>query len=63
MLTGPNSVYDMSAQELDHMYVSPSLARSRETKYQHLHVNTWADAGGVVSDHDPSVAVFDVCDC
>ncbi|KAK0640682.1 Endonuclease/exonuclease/phosphatase-like protein [Cercophora newfieldiana] len=55
--------YDMNAQALDHMYVSPELAKSKSTKYEHLHVNSWAASADMVSDHDPSVALFDVCDC
>lgn len=57
------STYDMNAQELDHMYVSPSLASSRKTKYEHLHLNSWANSAGMVSDHDPSVALVNVCGC
>lgn len=56
-------VFDMSAQALDHMYVSPALAKSKVTKYEHLHLNSWAEEKDVVSDHDPSVALFNVCDC
>lgn len=56
-------MFDMNAQALDHMYVSPALARSKATRYQHLHVNSWAALADVVSDHDPSVALFDVCGC
>ncbi|KAM7196972.1 Endonuclease/exonuclease/phosphatase [Rhypophila sp. PSN 637] len=55
--------YDMDAQELDHMYVSPSLASSRKTKYEHLHINSWANSADMVSDHDPSVALVNVCGC
>lgn len=51
----------MNAQELDHMYVSPQLAHSKTTNLEHIHVNTWAAAADVVSDHDPSVALFNVC--
>jgi hypothetical protein len=63
MVTDLDSVYDMNAQALDHMYVSPALAKSKHTRYEHLHLNTWAAAADMVSDHDPSVALFDVCDC
>jgi hypothetical protein len=62
-LTDLGSVYDMNAQALDHMYVSPALAESKHTKYEHLHLNTWAAFADMVSDHDPSVAQFNVCDC
>ncbi|KAK0628757.1 Endonuclease/exonuclease/phosphatase-like protein [Bombardia bombarda] len=55
-------IFDNNAQELDHMYVSPSLA-TKTTKYEHLHINTWATDADVVSDHDPSVAYFNVCAC
>jgi len=51
----------MNAQALDHMYVSPMLARSKATRYEHVHVNSWAAEANVVSDHDPSVALFDIC--
>ena len=57
------SAYDMNAQALDHMYVSPTLAKSKTTRYQHIHVNSWAKFADMVSDHDPSVALFDLCDC
>ncbi|KAK8142320.1 hypothetical protein G3M48_009001, partial [Beauveria asiatica] len=54
-------LFDMNCQSLDHMYASKALAR--RAKFEHLHVNTWQDANGQVSDHDPSVAQFDVCGC
>lgn len=58
-------VFDMNTQELDHTFVSPSLSHrtpcSRRSAFQHLHVNTWADTANEVSDHDPSVARFNVC--
>ncbi|KAK3315857.1 Endonuclease/exonuclease/phosphatase-like protein [Apodospora peruviana] len=54
--------YDMNAQRLDGMYVSPALAGAK-TRYEHVHVNTWANAAGEVSDHDPSVALVNVCGC
>lgn len=52
-------MYDMNTQALDHMYVSPALGEG--ASYEHVHVNTWATAENVVSDHDPSVALFNVC--
>lgn len=52
----------MNAQALDHMYVSPVLA-SNKNKFQHVHVSSWVTASAVVSDHDPSVALFDMCGC
>lgn len=52
-------MFDMNTQALDHMYVSPALGA--EARYEHVHVNTWATAADVVSDHDPSVALLNVC--
>lgn len=51
--------YDMNTQALDHMYISPALAA--EPGYEHVHVNTWATSSDSLSDHDPSVAQFNVC--
>ena len=62
MLT-ESSTFDMQAQALDHVYVSPRLAHSKATRFEHLHLNTWASYADVVSDHDPSVAMFNVCGC
>lgn len=53
--------FDMNAQALDHMYVSPSLAASSKSDFEHIHVNTWGSYAEMVSDHDPSVALFDLC--
>ncbi|KAF2836651.1 DNase I-like protein [Patellaria atrata CBS 101060] len=53
-------LFDMNCQELDHMFISPSLAGKRP-RFEHVHINTWADAQGMVSDHDPSVAKLNVC--
>ncbi|ORY55117.1 endonuclease/exonuclease/phosphatase family protein [Pseudomassariella vexata] len=53
-------LYDMNSQELDHMFVSPALANT-EPEFEHVHVNTWAAYNDQVSDHDPSVARFNVC--
>ena len=54
-------LFDMNAQELDHMYVSPRIARNGPG-YEHVHVNTWVSFGEQISDHDPAVAVLDLCD-
>ncbi|GJC96570.1 endonuclease/exonuclease/phosphatase [Colletotrichum higginsianum] len=56
-------VFDMNAQELDHMFVSPALAAKNGTAYEHIHVNSWELYDELVSDHDPSVARFNVCGC
>jgi len=52
-------LFDMNCQELDHMYVSKALAA--EAEFEHIHVNTWVSYADQISDHDPSVARFNVC--
>lgn len=52
-------LFDMNAQQLDHMFVSPSL--TSKAKYEHVHLTTWVSYDEQVSDHDPSVARMDVC--
>lgn len=54
-------LFDMNAQELDHMFVSPALAKKSRAEFEHVHVNTWPDYNSQISDHDPSVARLDVC--
>lgn len=54
-------MFDMNAQQLDHMFVSPSLAKKSKAAYEHIHVNTWPEFDAQVSDHDPSVAKLNVC--
>ncbi|KAL4801998.1 Endonuclease/exonuclease/phosphatase [Aspergillus unguis] len=53
-------IYDSNHQELDHMFVSESLGQGAQ--FEHVHVNTWLNYDDAPSDHDPSVAVFDVCE-
>ena len=52
-------LFDMQAQQLDHMFVSNALKKN--AKYEHIHINTWVDKAAQISDHDPSVAKLDVC--
>jgi len=52
-------LFDMNAQQLDHMFVSDAL--TKKVEYEHIHVNTWPEYAAQVSDHDPSVARLDVC--
>jgi predicted extracellular nuclease len=52
-------LFDMNAQQLDHMFISQALVR--KAKYEHLHINTWEDSAAQISDHDPSVAMLSVC--
>lgn len=52
-------LFDMQAQQLDHMFISDALKKS--AKYEHVHVNTWVEFAKQISDHDPSVAKLDVC--
>lgn len=54
-------LFDMNCQSLDHVFISPSL--SRGALYEHLHLNTWQNFDDQVSDHDPSVARFNMCGC
>ncbi|KAI0384912.1 DNase I-like protein [Hypomontagnella monticulosa] len=53
-------LYDMNSQELDHFFVSPALAKGVKG-FEHIHVNTWLSYDDRTSDHDPSVAKFDIC--
>ncbi|KAK8038940.1 hypothetical protein PG993_007351 [Apiospora rasikravindrae] len=53
-------LYDMNTQELDHMFVSPALAKTKP-QFEHIHVNTWIAYDDMVSDHDPSVAKMNLC--
>ncbi|TGJ85215.1 hypothetical protein E0Z10_g3544 [Xylaria hypoxylon] len=52
-------IYDMNTQELDHTFVSKKLGKG--AKFEHLHVNTWLAYDDITSDHDPSVAKFNIC--
>ncbi|KAF2713286.1 DNase I-like protein [Pleomassaria siparia CBS 279.74] len=53
-------LFDMSSQQLDHMFVSKAVA-NKGAKYEHVHINTWVEFAAQISDHDPSVAKLDVC--
>ncbi|OTA91032.1 hypothetical protein M434DRAFT_389456 [Hypoxylon sp. CO27-5] len=53
-------LYDMNSQELDHVFVSPALGEGVKG-FEHIHVNTWVEYDDATSDHDPSVAKFDIC--
>ncbi|KAL8914314.1 MAG: hypothetical protein Q9171_001034 [Xanthocarpia ochracea] len=54
--------FGSSQQQLDHMFVSPQVAKFVGRKdYEHVHVNTWAAEEDVASDHDPTVASLNVC--
>ncbi|KAL4943448.1 hypothetical protein BDV06DRAFT_137117 [Aspergillus oleicola] len=53
-------IYDSNHQQLDHMFVSESLGSGAQM--EHVHVNTWVNYDDAASDHDPTVAVFDVCE-
>jgi endonuclease/exonuclease/phosphatase family metal-dependent hydrolase len=55
-------LFDMNCQELDHMYISPKVARARkELAYEHVHINTWVSRDDQISDHDPAVARMNLC--
>ena len=53
-------LFDMNSQELDHMYISPSIAKQKP-KFEHVNVNTWVSFDDAASDHDPSVAQMNLC--
>ena len=54
--------FGSSQQQLDHMYVSPSVAKFVGRRdFEHVHLNTWAAEEDVASDHDPTVARLNVC--
>jgi len=52
-------LFDMNSQQLDHMYVSDNVRGN--ARFEHVHVNTWVTRDEAASDHDPSVARFDLC--
>lgn len=52
-------LYDANSQELDHTFVSKKLGKG--ARFEHLHVNTWLAYDDMTSDHDPSVAKFNLC--
>ncbi|KAL4960531.1 endonuclease/exonuclease/phosphatase family protein [Aspergillus stella-maris] len=53
-------IYDSNHQQLDHMVVSEAMGAGAQL--EHVHVNTWLNYDDAASDHDPTVAVFDVCE-
>lgn len=54
-------LFDMNSQTLDHMLVSGEVRGGGRARFEHVHVNSWARGGEVVSDHDPAVAKIAVC--
>ncbi|KAL4878327.1 Endonuclease/exonuclease/phosphatase [Aspergillus karnatakaensis] len=52
-------IYDSNHQQLDHMFISRGLGYNAQV--QHVHVNTWESYDERASDHDPTVALLDVC--
>lgn len=52
-------MYGMNCQELDHIFISPSMILGAAV--EHVHVNTWSTFANQISDHDPSVARLNVC--
>lgn len=53
-------LFGASSQELDHFFVSDFLTEQR-SEYEHVHVNTWVTYDEQASDHDPSIARFNLC--
>ena len=56
-------LFDMNSQQLDHMFVSAGTVSKAQPLLEHLHLNTWQNYDDQVSDHDPSVAKFNLCGC
>ncbi|KAI0317511.1 DNase I-like protein [Amylostereum chailletii] len=55
-------MFGQSAEQLDHVFVSPAVAGRGRVEVEHVHVNNWAASlGGRTSDHDPSVGRVWVC--
>ncbi|KAI0154204.1 DNase I-like protein [Xylariaceae sp. FL1272] len=52
-------VYDQNMQELDHVLVSKKLGKGAQL--EHLHINSWLSYDDKTSDHDPSIAKFNIC--
>lgn len=54
-------VFDNTAEQLDHVFVSPGIAKHK-VSFEHIHVNNWAPTFAQrISDHDPSVGKITVC--
>jgi len=52
-------VFDNNCEQLDHMFLSPSITHAQ---VEHIHVNNWAPTFDArVSDHDPTVAKIRLC--
>jgi predicted extracellular nuclease len=54
-----STIFERNCQQLDYTYVSKALTKG--AAYEHIHVNTWANLDEQITDHDPSVAMLDVC--
>ncbi|KKK20318.1 hypothetical protein P175DRAFT_0502598 [Aspergillus ochraceoroseus IBT 24754] len=52
-------LYDSNCQQLDHMFISQGLTNGADI--EHIHMNTWVSYGDQQSDHDPSVALLNIC--
>ncbi|RAL09399.1 endonuclease/exonuclease/phosphatase family protein [Aspergillus homomorphus CBS 101889] len=53
-------LYNQNCEQLDHMFISSALAT--DAKVEHVHVNTWVSTADQRSDHDPTVALLNVCE-
>lgn len=54
-------IYDGMSEQLDHIFVSDAI-KGRGTEAEHVHVNNWnSELATRASDHDPTVAKFQVC--
>lgn len=53
-------IFGANSQQLDHMFVSPSLQDNAE--FEHVHVSSWVLFEDVVSDHDPALGLVQLCE-
>ncbi|PYI09240.1 endonuclease/exonuclease/phosphatase family protein [Aspergillus sclerotiicarbonarius CBS 121057] len=53
-------LYNQNCESLDHMFISSALTSG--AKMEHIHVNTWVSTAEEMSDHDPTVALLNVCE-
>lgn len=56
-------IHDQYSEGLDHIFLSPALGKSRDLRYEIVHINAMqARAQERTSDHDPIVVSFQLCD-
>ncbi|RAL03240.1 endonuclease/exonuclease/phosphatase family protein [Aspergillus ibericus CBS 121593] len=53
-------LYNQNCESLDHIFISSALTSGAQM--EHIHVNTWVSTADELSDHDPTVALLNVCE-